>query len=232
MKRILSIIMLLSLTITVSAQKVVHDKDKENIIKSTEAGHWNFSPDWYMYFLHKKYSGAYTKWEWHGFKSGPRVHFKEDKSNTKTVMPRRASALLADKAKVKIVEKEREQIEALKKEEEARALDRNVDLVYGKYKEQFNTLQSSITKYLTYALTTSKGDRDILKMINDVKSNNEIVTSNIAYLRKTGIGYELENIKRDKGFRESLEDMEGVCDQAFCLARLVHAYFVPPKKLK
>lgn len=232
MKKILFILFLLCLTINVSAQAVVHDKDKEKIIKSTEAGYWNFSPDWYMYFMHKDYSGAYTKWEWHGFKSGLRVHFKENKSNTKTVMPRRAASLLAEQAKVKVVEKERQQIEALKKEEEARALDRNVDLVYGKYKDQFNTLQSSIAKYLTYALTTSKGDKDILKMINDVKNNNEIVTSNIAYLRKTGVGYELENIKRDKGFRESLEDMEGVCDQAFSLARLVHAYFVPPTKKK
>ena len=73
------------------AQKVVHDKQKEKQWRSMETGPWDFEPDWYYYFLHKKYSGAETYWKWSGFKSGYRVRFKEHKSNVKTVMPRRVA---------------------------------------------------------------------------------------------------------------------------------------------
>ena len=73
------------------AQKVVHDKQKEKQWRSMETGPWDFAPDWYYYFLHKKYSGAETYWKWSGFKSGYRVRFKEPKSNVKTVMPRRVA---------------------------------------------------------------------------------------------------------------------------------------------
>lgn len=140
-------------SLKVSAQgKPVHDSDKENVIRSTERAHWNFSPDWYMYFNHKKYSGAYTKWEWHGLKSGWRVHFKEDKSNTKTVGPRREAAIIADALKDSVVEIERQKIEELKKEEVARAADRNADLVYPKYKDLFNSMQKQIADYLSYTL--------------------------------------------------------------------------------
>ena len=69
------------------AQKVVHDKQKEKQWRSMETGPWDFAPDWYYYFLHKKYSGAETYWKWSGFKSGYRVRFKEHKSNVKTVSP-------------------------------------------------------------------------------------------------------------------------------------------------
>ena len=113
MKHIFALISVLLFSLTVSAQVYQHDKDKEKQILSLEAGHWDFSPDWYYYFMHKDYSGAYTKWEWHGFKSGLRVHFKETKSNVKTIAPRRLLQIEAMKSKAKVVEKEREQIKKL-----------------------------------------------------------------------------------------------------------------------
>ena len=51
-------------------------------------GPWDFAPDWYYFFLHKKYSGAEMYWKWAGFQSGFRVRFKEHKSNVKRIMPR------------------------------------------------------------------------------------------------------------------------------------------------
>ena len=36
------------------AQNVVHDKQKEKQWRSMETGPWDFAPDWYYYFLHKK----------------------------------------------------------------------------------------------------------------------------------------------------------------------------------
>ena len=94
------------------AQKVVHDKQKEKQWRSMETGPWDFAPDWYYYFLHKKYSGAETYWKWSGFKSGYRVRFKEHKSNVKTIMPRRVAQEETQKEKIKKVEEEREKGDA------------------------------------------------------------------------------------------------------------------------
>jgi hypothetical protein len=54
-----------------------------------ENGPWDFSPDWYYYFLHKDYSGAEKYWKWRGFKSGYHIRFKENKSDVKRIMPTR-----------------------------------------------------------------------------------------------------------------------------------------------
>lgn len=223
MKKYLSVLFTLLFSSTLLAQVPVRDKQKENQIRSMEQGHWDFSPDWWYYFFHKNYSGAYTKWEWHGFKSGWRVHFKESKSNVKTIGPRRESQLATQLLKQKIVETERQKIEELNKEEIARAADRNVDLVYGKYQDLFSDMQQSITEGLTYCMIRSKGK--LTSSIKELTDRNEVITSNIAYLRKTGIGYELENVKREKGFAQAKKDMEELVKKVASLARYAKAFY-------
>ena len=127
------------------AQKVVHDKQKEKQWRSRETGPWDFEPGWYYYFLHKKYSGAETYWKWSGFKSGYRVRFKEHKSNVKTIMPRRIAQEELQKEKIKKVEEDRAKVEERHDEEGIRAADRNVDLVYHSFKDDFTRMQKSIT---------------------------------------------------------------------------------------
>lgn len=223
MKKHLSILFTLLFSATVFAQVPVRDKQKEHQIRSMEQGHWDFSPGWWYWAFHKNYSGAYTKWEWHGFKSGLRVHFKESKSNVKTIGPRREAQLATMLLKQKIVETERQKIEELNKEEIARAADRNVDMVYGKYKDLFSDMQNSITEGLTYCMIKSKGKMS--GSIKELTDRNEIITSNIAYLRKTGIGYELENVKREKGFAQAKKDMEELVKKVTSLARLAKAFY-------
>ena len=79
MRKVLLILITLLGSLKCFAQYPVHDKQKENQIRSMEQGHWDFSPDWWYYLFHKKYSGASQRWEWHGFKSGWRVHFDESR---------------------------------------------------------------------------------------------------------------------------------------------------------
>lgn len=223
MKKYLSILFTLLFSTTVFAQVPVRDRQKENQIRSMEQGYWNFSPDWWYWAFHKNYSGAYTKWHWRGFKSGLRVHFDESRSNVKTVGPRREAQLATMLLKQKIVETERQKIEELNKEEIARAADRNVDLVYGKYKDLFSDMQSSITEGLAYCMVRSKGKMS--KSIKELTDRNEVIRSNIAYLRKTGIGYELENVKREKGFAQAKKDMEELVKKVTSLARLAKAFY-------
>lgn len=223
MKRPFIIMFALLFPMALLAQVPTRDKQKEHQIRSMEQGHWDFSPDWWYYLLHKNYSGAYTKWEWHGFKSGLRVHFDEGRSNVKTVGPRREAQLATLLLKQKIVETERKKIEELNKEEVARAADRNVDLVYGKYKDLFTELQASITEGLTYCLVKSKGK--MVRSVRELTDRNEVITSSVAYFRKTGVGYELENVKREKGFAQAKKDMEELVKKVASLARLAKAYY-------
>jgi hypothetical protein len=43
---------------TVQAQTVVFDEQKQKQWQSMENGPWDFAPEWYYYFLHNGYSGA------------------------------------------------------------------------------------------------------------------------------------------------------------------------------
>ena len=112
--------------LTANAQRPTRDREKEKQWKSMENGPWDFAPDWYYFFLHKKYSGAEMYWKWAGFNSGFRVRFKEHKSNIKRIMPTRVTSEETQRQKVKKVETERKYIEELYKEEVIREADRAV----------------------------------------------------------------------------------------------------------
>ncbi|MBF1629972.1 MAG: DUF5045 domain-containing protein, partial [Prevotella sp.] len=49
--------------------------------------------------------------------------------------------------------------------------------------------------------------------------------SNIDYLRKTGVGYELENVKREKGYAKAKKDMEQLVKKVISLARVARAFY-------
>ena len=89
-------------TVTIAnAQSIVSDSEKQKQWKSMENGPWDFAPDWYYFFLHKKYSGAEMYWKWDWFNSGFRVRFKEPKSDVKRIMPVRVTAEETQRQKIK-----------------------------------------------------------------------------------------------------------------------------------
>ena len=183
----------------------IHDDQKEKQWKSMENGPWDFSPDWYYYFLHKNYSGAEMYWKWAGFKSGYRVRFKEEKSNVKRIMPVRVTAEETQRQKLGKVEEERKKVEELYNEELVREADRNVDLTYSSYKEEFNRMQDCITDGLLYCL--KKSDGKLQYQVDELSRQNEIICANVAYIHKTGVGYGLENAKRQQAYEEAKEQM-------------------------
>lgn len=205
------------------AQHVTHDSQKEKQWRSMETGPWDFAPDWYYYFLHKNYSGAYTKWEWHGLKSGWRVHFKESKSNVKTIMPDRIAAEETQRQKIKKVEEERAKVKEMHDEEVARSADRNVDLVYNSFKDDFNRMQSSITEGLTYCLTKSKGK--MAPQVNELRRQNDIIVQGISYIHKQGVGYELENAKRQEAYIDYKAQMEQIVSRVAHLVGMAQRYY-------
>lgn len=204
-------------------QTIQHDKQKEKQWKSMENGPWDFAPDWFYYLFHKDYSGGETYWAWRGFKSGLHVRFKESNSNVKRIMPTRVTSEETQRLKEKKVEEEMEMIEELHQEEVERAADRNVDLVYSSFKDDFNRMQESISEGLLFCQQKSKGKLNY--QVIQLSRQNDIICRNIEYIHRQGAGYELENAKRQKAYQEAKSDMEKLASRVAHLVGMAQAYY-------
>ena len=223
MKRIGILLMACLLASWSYAQTIQHDEQKEKQWRSMENGPWDFAPDWYYYLFHKDYSGAETYWAWRGFKSGLHVRFKEENSNVKRIMPTRVISEETQRQKEEKVEEEMEMIKELHQEEVERAADRNVDLVYSSFKDDFNRMQESISEGLLYVAQKSKGKMNY--QVTQLSRQNEMICRNIEYIHRQGIGYELENAKRQKAYMEAKSDMEKLVSRVTHLVGMAQAYY-------
>ena len=221
--RTLLCLVMLTMPFSSFAQRPTRDKEKEKQWKSMENGPWNFAPDWYYYFLHNKYSGAEMYWKWAGFNYGLRVRFKEKDSNVKRIMPTRVTAEETQRQKVKKVETERKHIEELYKEELVREADRSVDLTYASYKDEFDRMQDSITDGLLYCM--KKSDGKLKYQVDELSRQNEILCSGIAYIHKTGVGYGLENAKRQQAYEEAKTKMQELVNQTAHLCAVAATHY-------
>ena len=223
MRKILWIIMVCMAPVLAKGQTIQHDKQKEKQWKSMENGPWDFAPDWFYYLFHKDYSGGETYWAWRGFKSGLHVRFKESNSNVKRIMPTRVTSEETQRQKEKKVEEEMEMIEELHREEVERAADRNVDLVYSSFKDDFNRMQESISEGLLFCQQKSKGKLNY--QVTQLSRQNDIICRNIEYIHRQGAGYELENAKRQKAYQEAKSDMEKLVSRVAHLVGMAQAYY-------
>ena len=203
--------------------EIQHDKQKDKQWRSMENGPWDFAPDWYYYIFHNSYSGASLSWKWRGFHSSLGVDFDESDSNVKRIMPVRVIEEETQRQKVKKVNEEYEKIEELHKEEVERAADRNVDLIYTSFKDDFNRMQDRITEGLLFCMTKSGGKMKY--QVNELSRENEIVCQNIEYIHKQGIGYELENAKRQQAYSDAKTKMEGIVSRVAHLVGMAQCYY-------
>jgi hypothetical protein len=223
MKRIGILFVACLLTAGANAQVIQHDEQKEKQWRSMENGPWDFAPDWYYYLFHKDYSGAETYWAWRGFKSGLHVRFKESKSNVKRIMPTRVISEETQRQKEKKVEEEMALVKELHQEEVERAADRNVDLMYNMFKDDFNRMQERIAEGLLFV--QQKTDGKMNYQVTELSRQNDIVCQNIEYIHRQGIGYELENAKRQKAYMEAKEEMEKLVSRVAHLVGMAQAYY-------
>lgn len=223
MKRHLLMLLFAVLTLTGTAQTVVHDKQKEKQWRSMENGPWDFAPGWYYYFLHKDYSGAEKYWRWRGFKSGWDVRFKEENSNVKHIMPTRVISEETQRQKEKKVEEEMAMVKELHDEDMARAADRNVDLVYDNYKDDFERMQDAISEGLLFCL--HKSDGKLQYQVSELSRQNEMICTDIAYIHRQGVGYELENVKRQKAYTDAKHRMEELVSRVVHLVGMAQTHY-------
>ena len=201
---LLALLMLVPLAGFAQYPEIQHDKQKEKQWRSMENGPWDFSPDWYYYLFHKNYSGASLSWK-------------------KRIMPVRVIEEETQRQKVKKVNEEYEKIEELHKEEVERAADRNVDLIYTSFKDDFNRMQDRITEGLLFCMTKSGGKMKY--QVNELSRENEIVCQNIEYIHKQGVGYELENAKRQQAYSDAKTKMEGIVSRVAHLVGMAQCYY-------
>ena len=220
---VFSLLSLLPLEASAQWAQIEHDEQKEKEWKSMENGPWDFAPDWYYYLFHKSYSGASLHWRWRGFHSGLYVEFDENDSNVKRIMPVRVTSEETQRQKMKKADEEMKLIAELHKEEVAREADRSVDLVYASFKDDFNRMQNSITEGLLFCMTKSKGKMKF--QVNELSRQNEILCQNVAYLHKQGIGYGLENTKREKGYIDAKKQMEELVSRTAHLVGMAQVYY-------
>ena len=225
MKRLIIMGITLMLMAQASAQSVEiqHDTEKEKQWRSMETGGWDFAPDWYYYFLHKDYSGAYLSWKWRGLKSSLGVSFRESKSNVRTILPRRVASELIQQQKLEKVRTEEKKIDEIKKEEVERAADRNVDLVYSSFSDDFDRMQKSITDGLRYCLDRSRGN--LRYQVTQLSRQNAVIQNRIDYIHEMGVGYELENAKREKAYMEAKRDMEQMLSRVAHLVGMAQQFY-------
>lgn len=211
---------------SVTAQTVAPTSDiqKQKQLNSIENGGWDFAPDYYYYLFHKNYSGAELYWTTElGFIPVPHVRFKEPKSNVKrTSVPRLAQVLEA----LELYQKSQSELDTIKpvyQEEMLRTAERNVDMMYSQYKNDFNDLQTNISENLNYCLEKSNGK--LYGMVDLIKRENDLVLEEIAYTHKEGIGYEMENTKRQILYEESLQKMKDIAGIAAQLVLYSKSYY-------
>lgn len=193
-----------------------HDKQKYYQIRSMENGTWDFAPDWYYYVMHKSYSGAETYWKWQGFKSGLYVRFKEGKASTKRCAVPRAAQVPIEVATIDRLNNQIDSIQPIVTEETIRVLERNVDVIYPLYKDDFEELGNSIKDSLLYIVEHGKG------MLNEacyeLQGEYDAICSEIEYIHQQGVGNEIETTKRQLVYEDAKERLTNLANSCFKLA--------------
>lgn len=201
------------------AQFIVNDKQKRKQWQSMEDGPWDFSPGLYYWTLHNGYSGAYMDFNW----LNTSIKFKESKSDVKRIMPTGVEAELMQQQKVPKVAEEEEYIKELYNEEVLRQTDRSVDLMYASYSDDFNHMQDQIQDGLAYCLSKSGGK--LADYVRELTEENEIICEGIAYIHKTGVGYELENAQRQKAYLDFKDKMKGLVKRVAKLMTVAQTHY-------
>ena len=114
-------------------------------------------------------------------------------------------------------------MEELYQEELLREADRNVDLMFPSYKDEFNRMQDCITDGLLYCMQKSKGK--LQYQVDELSRQNEILCADIAYIHKMGVGYGLENAKRQKAYEEARQKMEELVKRTANLCAVASTHY-------
>ena len=199
----------------------VHDEEKYLQWRSMETGPLEFAPKLYYWLFHNNYAHHEWEWEWHGFKSGFFLHLKENKSDAKPLIPKRTLGATTDVWTKESTDSQEKDFKHQLEQETLAAADRRIDGAYLLFKDDFDNMQNKISAGLTYCLANSKGDANVISLVNSLSNQNRFITEQVSYVHKSGNGYELENAKREECYIKLKADMEKVTQSTIDLMRYV-----------
>ena len=199
----------------------VYDNEKCLQWRSMESGPLGFAPKEYYWAFHNSYAHHEWEWEWHGFKSGLYLHLKPNKSSAKPLIPKRTLGATTDVWTKESTDAQEKNFKHQLEQETLAAADRRVDGAYLLFKDDFADMQRKISTGLTYCLANSKGDANVVALVNSLSNQNRFITEQVSYVHKSGNGYELENAKREECYIKLKADMEKVTQSTIDLMRYV-----------
>ena len=200
----------------------VYDEEKRLQWRSMETGPLEFEPRFYYWLFHNSYAHHEWEWEWHGlFHSGLYLNLKPNKSDAKPVIPKRTLGATTDIWTKESTEAQEKNFKHQLEQETLAAADRRIDGAYLLFKDDFNNMQNKISAGLTYCLANSKGDANVISLVNNLSNQNKFITEQVNYVHKSGNGYELENAKREECYIKLKADMEKVTQSTIDLMRYV-----------
>ena len=199
----------------------VHDEEKYLQWRSMETGPLEFAPKLYYWLFHNNYAHHEWEWEWHGFKSGFFLHLKENKSDAKPLIPKRTLGATTDLWTKESTDSQEKDFKHQLEQETLAAADRRVDAAYLLFKDDFDEMQQKISAGLTYCMANSKGDANVISLVNSLSNQNRFITEQVSYVHKSSNGYELENAKREECYIKLKADMEKVTQSTIDLMRYV-----------
>lgn len=221
MKRTLIVIMMGACLVPQISEAQVHDEEKCLQWRSMETGPLEFAPKLYYYLFHNSYAHHEWGWEWRGFHSKLGLHLKENKSDAKPLIPKRTLGATTDLWTKESTDSQEKDFKHQLEQETLAAADRRVDGAYLLFKDDFDNMQNKISAGLTYCLANSKGDANVISLVNSLSNQNRFITEQVNYVHKSGNGYELENAKREECYIKLKADMEKVTQSTIDLMRYV-----------
>ena len=221
MRRTLIAIMMGMCLVPQVSKAQVHDEEKCLQWRSMETGPLEFAPKLYYYLFHNSYAHHEWGWEWRGFHSKLGLHLKENKSDAKPLIPKRTLGATTDVWTKESTEAQEKNFKHQLEQETLAAADRRIDGAYLLFKDDFNNMQNKISAGLTYCLANSKGDANVISLVNSLSNQNKFITEQVNYVHKSGNGYELENAKREECYIKLKADMEKVTQSTIDLMRYV-----------
>ena len=221
MKRVLIIATMGIVLVPQISVAQVYDEEKRLQWRSMETGPLGFEPKFYYWLFHNNYAHHEWEWEWHGFKSGLYLHLKPNKSDAKPLIPKRTLGATTDVWTKESTDSHEKYFKHQLEQETLAAADRRIDGAYLLFKEDFDNMQKKISAGLTYCLSNSKGDANIISLVNSLSKQNRFITEQVKYVHKSGNGYELENAKREECYIKLKAEMEKVTQSTIDLMRYV-----------
>ncbi|TFH94010.1 DUF5045 domain-containing protein [Porphyromonas levii] len=184
----------------VRAQMPVYDKAKHYQLRSMEVGPWEFSPGWWYFLMHRRYSGASLKWQWRGLKSGFVVNFN-DNLYTPNNKVRALSIIEAINTRKKF-EEITKSMTKVRDREIVNIADRKVDIVHKDYKILFDRLNLLMAKCIIEYRNTIGKNEQLIEYITEHKK----IQDNIDYIKKSYV----TNIDREKVYNQELKNLENL----------------------